>query len=227
MSCDEFDEVLEYFEERSYRGLQYRHLPDYRRNLERGTVLVDDEVVRGFPKVPRTLYLETGIPQHFNNEVVVEEKMDGYNTRVVRIDGEIYAFTRGGIICPYTTWKVKELLDFSGFFLDHPDLMLCGEMVGPHNPYTVHDYPGVESLEFRSFDIRSRELGSPLQVQERRELCNEYGFPQVELYGSYDMDKAAAAVREIIHELDSGGREGVVIKSSSGEKQLKYNNIQC
>lgn len=222
LSQEEYSEVEEHFEERTHNGLQYRHLPGYRSHLERGTVLMDGEVVRGYPKVPRTLYLETGIPRHFDDEVVVEEKLDGYNVRITEIDGEVYAFTRGGIICPYTTWKAQEQLTLQPFLNENPGLMLCGEMVGPHNPYTTHDYSDVDSLEFRAFDVRDRETGDSLPVMERRELCSKHGFPQVELHGVYGAEEAAEEVRDAIKELEGGEGEGVVMKSPGVMQQLKY-----
>jgi hypothetical protein len=189
---EKFEDHRDRFEERTYEGLSYRNLPDYRGPMERGTVLVEDPetVVAGFPKVPRTLVVREGIPQHFESEVVVEEKLDGYNVRVASLDGEVYAFTRSGIVCPFTTWKVREELELAPFFDAHPDLLVCGEMVGPENPYTVHDYPGVDSLEFRAFDLRDRESGDPLPVDRRRALCEEFGIEQVGLYGRYDVETA-------------------------------------
>lgn len=221
IDAETFEAVREDFQRRRYNGRTYRHLPDYRRHLERGTVLIDDTAVRGFPKIPRTLVLETGIPEHFGSEVVVEEKLDGYNTRVVDIDGRL-AFTRSGMICPFTTAKVDELIDLEGFFADNPDSMLCGEMVGPENPYSPSDYPEVDSIAFRAFDIRDRETGVPLPVDERRRLCAEHDIPAVPYHGRYQTEKAPEQVRSIIDELDAAGREGVVMKSPAGTQLLKY-----
>jgi len=35
-----------------------------------------------------------------------------------------------GSICPYTTKKAPEIMDMSAFVIDHPELVICGEMVG-------------------------------------------------------------------------------------------------
>ncbi|MDY7083461.1 MAG: RNA ligase [Halobacteria archaeon] len=226
LSRSEFEDSLEKFSQKSYDGQEhewdYRHLPDYHHDLYKGTVLIDGNVVQGFPKIPRTLILEEGIPRHFDGEVVVEEKMDGYNTRVVRIDGEVLAFSRSGIICPFTTHKVKKILPLEPFFDDNPDAMLCGEMVGSENPYTTHGYPGVDSLEFRAFDIRGRESGKSLAVEERRAVCEEYGIPQVELYGIFDVEDTPDEVKRVVKKLDEEGREGIVMKSHDVSQQLKY-----
>lgn len=222
LSRPEFEDLLDHVERRSYDGRDYRHLPDYHRSVERGTVLIADTVVRGFPKIPRTLVLSEGIPRHFDSEIAVEEKLDGYNTRIARIEGDILAFTRGGIICPFTTHKVRQFLDLEPFFDDRSESMLCGEMIGPENPYTVHEYPGVDSIAFRAFDIRERETGASLPVRERRDVCEDYDIPQVPYHGVFDPTEAVDEVPHIIRRLDDEGREGVVMKSIDVSKQLKY-----
>ncbi|SNZ16090.1 putative ATP-dependent DNA ligase [Natronoarchaeum philippinense] len=222
LSPETFETVLDHVERASYEGTEYRHVPDYRRGVERGTVLFDGAVVRGFPKVPRTLVLGAGVPQQFDGPVAVEEKLNGYNTRIARIDGDVLAFSRSGLVCPYTTWFVERRLDLDPLFDDHPDTAVCGEMIGSENPYTPHDYSGVDSLAFRAFDWRDRQSGEPLDVRGRRERYGEYGVPQVRLFGVYDPDDAADELREIIDQLDADDREGIVMKSLDGVTQLKY-----
>jgi len=219
---DDLDALLEQFGHDTFEGRRYRHLTDARRGLERGTAIVDGEVVRGFPSIPRTLVLDPGIPEYFDSRLTVEEKRNGYNVRVTTIDGDILGFTRSGYLCPYTTAKVRELLDPGTFFDDHPDHMLCGELVGPENPYTPHDYPEVESARIEVFDVRHRETGTPLSVPQRRELCEKYGLPQVPAFGEYEPEETPETVREIIAGLDREGREGLVMQSLDGTRQLKY-----
>ena len=217
-----FERIEDEFSKRYYDGTAYRSLPDYRKNLEKGTVLIADTVVRGFPKVPRTLVLEEGIPRYFGGEFAVEEKMNGYNVRVTRIGGEIYAFTRGGIVCPYTTWKVEADLDLDPFFDEYPGTMLCGEMVGPENPYTPHDYEGIDSLAFRAFDVRDRETGDSLPVSDRRAILDEFDVPQVPFFGLLTPSEAVDEVPRIVDDLDEAGREGIVMKTPHVTQQLKY-----
>jgi putative ATP-dependent DNA ligase len=221
LSADEFDALSERLSERTYEGRRYRHLPDYRSRLNRGLVLTEDEVVRGFPKIPRALVLREGIPNQFDDELVVEEKLNGYNVRVAFLDEPI-AFTRSGIACPFSTYVVRDQLDLESFFEAHPELMLCGEMVGPRNPYTAHAYPGVEDVAFRAFDVRHRETGEPLGVPERRERCEAFDIPQVPYHGRFTVEEALDAVPVIVDELDEAGREGVVMKTPDVSKQLKY-----
>ncbi|WP_336344767.1 RNA ligase [Halalkalicoccus ordinarius] len=221
VSRETFEELRDEFTERRYDGLEYRHLPDGRRGLERGTVLIADTAVRGFPKVPRTLVIDPGVPERFDGRIAVEEKLNGYNVRIARIEGRTLAFTRSGIVCPYTSW-LADGLGLEGFFEDHPERMLCMEAIGPENPYTAHDYPGVNSIALRAFDVRHRETGEPLSVRERRELCEEYGIGQTPLFGTYEQREAVRELPAIVEALDEEGREGVVMKSLDGSEQLKY-----
>ncbi|ADD04686.1 MJ0414 family protein [Natrialba magadii ATCC 43099] len=219
-----FASLEPHLQQRNYEGLEYRHVPDYRRGVERGTVLIDGEVVRGFPKVPRTLVLETGIPTQFDEheQVAVEEKLNGYNVRVARIHGEQLAFSRSGMVCPFTTRLLRRLVDLAALFEEYPKAMVCGEIIGPENPYTAHEYPDVDSIAFRAFDWRDRESGKPLPIRERRERYEAFGVPQTPLFEIVDVDDAAASVQELIHELDAEDREGVILQSLDGDTLLKY-----
>ena len=231
--ADEAD-LFEHFERATYRGREYRYLPDARHGVERGTAIVGDGVVRGFPSIPRVLVLDPGIPDFFDGPVAVEEKLNGYNVRVADVhfderdasdrDGAVgpLAFTRSGRVCQYTTAVVREQCDLDAFFADHPELMVCGEVVGPDNPYTAHDYDDVDSVTFRVFDLRHRERGEPLPVERRRGLCAEYGFEQVRSFGTYEPGAAVDAVAAAIDDLDERGREGVVLAAADGRRRLKY-----
>ncbi|MFB6105919.1 MAG: RNA ligase [Halobacteriaceae archaeon] len=217
------EDVVDAFQRVSVAGRTYRHLPDYGAGLEKGTVLFDGTAVRGFPKVPRTLVLDPGVERHFDGPVAVEEKLNGYNVRVVRTDRSgVVAFTRAGYRCPFTTAHVRETLPLGEFFDAHPSAMLCGEVVGPENPYTTHDYEGVGSVAFRAFDVRDRTAGAPMPVRERRETLADHGVPRVPFFGVHDPADAAAAARAAIEDLDDRGREGVVLRGVEGGPLLKY-----
>lgn len=218
---DDLDAVLEHFERATFEGRTYRRLGDARRGIERGTVLIGGTVVRGFPSIPRALVLETGVETFFEGPLAVEEKLNGYNVRIADV-GEPLAFTRGGIVCPFTTPKARSLLDLDAFFADHPEKMLCAEFIGPENPYTPHEYPDVSSLAVRIFDVRDRVSGRPLPVRERRSLLDDYDFPQPECFGILDRADAATTIRDVIADLDEQGREGVVMQSADGRDLLKY-----
>jgi putative ATP-dependent DNA ligase len=216
------EDLLEHFDRARFRGREYRHLTDARHGVERGTALVGDAVVRGFPSIPRALVLETAVPAQFDGPVTVEEKLNGYNVRVARIDGDLLAFTRRGYICPYTTAALEATLEATAFFEDHPGRMLCGEFVGPENPYTTHDYAEVDSARFYVFDVRDRATGEPLGPERRRAVCAEYELDAVPHFGTFDPAEAAAAIHDVLADLDARGREGVVLKSADGRQALKY-----
>jgi putative ATP-dependent DNA ligase len=216
------EDLLEHFDRAWFRGGEYRHLTDARHGVERGTALVGDAVVRGFPSIPRALVLETAVPAQFDGPVAVEEKLNGYNVRVARIDGDLLAFTRRGYICPYTTAALEHWLEPTAFFDDHPDWMLCGELVGPDNPYTTHDYAEVDSAAFYVFGVRDRATGDPLGPERRRDVCTQYDLDAVPYFGTFDPEAAASAVHDVLADLDARGREGVVLKSADGRRALKY-----
>jgi putative ATP-dependent DNA ligase len=212
------------FQRREHDGVTFHALPDYRRDVEKGTAVVDGEVVRGFPSIPRTLVVDSGVPGYFDGSAAVEEKLNGYNVRVADLpafDGPV-AFTRSGYVCPYTTARARDLLDLEAFFADHPDRMLCGELVGPENPYTSHDYAEVDSHDMFVFGVRERRGGEPLPVDRRRAVCREYGFRQPERFDVAAGDELAAVVADAVADLDGRGREGVVLTGVDGAPQLKY-----
>ncbi len=184
-------------------------------SVEGGTAIFLEPfmVIRGFPKISRTLMLYPALIKHFSSckKVVVEEKMNGYNVRVALIANKLVALTRGGFICPYTTEKVNYLLR-QDFFQDHPDLVLCGEMVGPDSPYVPKTFYNIESLDFFAFDVRKMNSGKPMGVMERRKLMDEYGIKSVRLYGEFEVGVVHEAITDIIKDFGNTLREGVVIK---------------
>ncbi|MBZ0174852.1 MAG: RNA ligase [Candidatus Methanoperedens nitroreducens] len=184
-------------------------------SVEGGTAVFLEpfEIVRGFPKISRTLMLYPALIKHFSScdKVAVEEKMNGYNVRVALIGDKLVALTRGGFICPYTTQKVNDLIG-PDFFHDHPELVLCGEMVGPDSPYVPKIFYNIESLDFFVFDIREKNSGNPVPVMERRKLMDEFRIKSVHLFGEFEVEKAHDAITDIIKGFGDTLREGVVIK---------------
>lgn len=215
------EDLFEHFEHRSAADQTYLALPSARHGIERGTVVIEDTIVRGYPKIPRVLVLNEGVPSFFEQELAIEEKLDGVNVRIADI-GEPLAFTRSGYVCPYTTARARELLDPAAFFREHPEKTLCAELVGPETPYTTHDYDDIDSHTFRVFDIRHRESSKPLPVTERRELCAAHEFPQPRLFGRYEPREAIEGAREATTELNRKDREGIVMKTLNGEQMAKY-----
>ncbi|WP_406660290.1 RNA ligase [Methanolobus sp. ZRKC3] len=197
-------------------------------DIEAGSVLFENdgsfELIRGFPKIKRAMLLAPAIKANFSDieNVAVEEKMNGYNVRVVDYKGKLIALTRSGHVCPYSTERIQNLLEHR-FFDEHPDLVVYGEMVGPDNPYVQKDVYDIDSLDFFVFDIREKKDGRPFPLHERRALVREYGFRQAEFFGEFSIAKAASNITAIIKELGKKGHEGVIIKDPNMVLQpVKY-----
>lgn len=212
------ERLLESKSTRVMRYREYRYIA-IRRDLAdhyEGTVIIMTKdgyrVVEGYPHISRILLLSKAVPRHFIDFVVVEEKMDGHNVRVVRIDGQLLAITRGGYICPYTTSRMRrkygkslnELFDELG-----ADTVIVGEVVGMENPYTRYYYPEAPYWDYFIFDIYRN--GYPLKIQERRRLVEEHGLRNVPQLGIVHKDNWHD-ILEIIKGLESAGREGIVLK---------------
>lgn len=197
--------------------------------VESGTniFLESYEVVRGFPKIQRAMMLQSTLAAHFTcKSVAVEEKMNGYNTRVAFIDNKIIALTRGGHTCPYTTEKAQTLIP-EEIFTDYPDIVLCGEMVGPDSPYVPKNIYNVKSLEFFLFDIREKNTGIPLSVAAKYNIAEQYNITCTKLFGIYPLTEAYNEITRIIKNLGACGREGVVIKDPTMKQPpLKYTSSQ-
>ncbi|MBI5459549.1 RNA ligase [Methanobacterium sp.] len=199
--------------------------------VEAGTMVVkgeEIEVIRGFPKIRRTLMLHPALEKHFPREVAVEEKMNGYNVRIAQVDDRIVAFTRGGYICPYTSRKASQILNLDEFFQDYPQMVICGEMVGTMNPYVSHYYPEVGKLGFRIFDLREKLTNTPLPVMVKRELLADYQLEPVRLLGVFPVEEAPQKIMGIVRELGKNDREGVVMKDPQMQLEpLKYTSSQA
>lgn len=199
--------------------------------IESGTVIYfkeKAEVIRGFPKTRRTLMLYPTIKNHFKDNIVVEEKMNGYNVRIASIGDQIVALTRRGYVCPYTTKKAVEILDLEDFFYENPDLVVCGEMVGTDNPYVSHYYKEIGSLGFRVFDIREKLSNNPLPIKDKYELLKKYNLPSVRVLGTFNTEKAVYEIKKIIEEIGEENREGIVMKDPQMEIiPLKYTSSQA
>jgi len=168
-------------------------------------------VVPSYPSIQRILLLEA-MKRHFIDTVVVEEKLDGYNVRVALLENDIYAFTRGGFICPYTTHRVRHILgnELKQLLLDNDALIVAGEVIGTENPYVPHEYPEADGFAFFAFDILTSE-GKQISVDERNTLLDKYGVPRVRELARVNKNELGQ-VKEILGKLDKEGREGVVMK---------------
>ena len=191
--------------------------------IEAGTAIFENgEIVYGYPKIRRPLMLAPAIARHFPERVAVEEKMNGHNVRVASINGDIIALTRGGFICPYSTEVARRLLP-EEFFAVHPHLVLCGEMVGPENPYVPKEIYPTDSIEFYLFDIAEKNVKGTFGVHRTHEIAERFDLKAAAFLGEFSKEVAAERIREIIIQLSRRGREGVVMKDPENMvPPLKY-----
>jgi putative ATP-dependent DNA ligase len=219
---------IKFYDSQGITALQFKKSVG---KIESGTMICFGdkiEIIRGFPKIRRTLMLSPSLKLHFSREVVVEEKMNGYNVRIALVNNKIIAFTRGGYICPYTTKRAPEIMEMTEFFTDHPDQVICGEMVGTENPYVTHHYREIGKLGFRIFDLREKASNKPMSINDKIETLEFYGLPQVKFFGTIDVDEAPERIFQLVIELGMDDREGVVIKDPEMEiDPLKYTSSQA
>jgi len=217
----EGDRAKSLLESKSTRVMRYRNIVyivlrrDLAGHYEGTSILVSQDeykIVEGYPHIKRILLLSKAVPRHFIDEVIVEEKMDGYNVRVVMFNKSIYALTRGGYICPYTTHKINRLYGdkLMMLFNEHgDDVVIVGEAVGLENPYTRYYYPEAPEWDYFVFDIFKG--GEPLPVNERRDIVNKYGLRNIPVHGRFHKDDWIS-ISEVVKGLESLGREGIVLK---------------
>lgn len=222
-------------EHNEYNGLVYsRQRKDS--SFPRGTVHLYNEdqsrpgrSITGFPHIKRTYHLHAGIKRLFKNDSFkAEEKLDGYNLRLFSHAGRLLAATRGGFICPFSTeWAGiwAEEYDLDGFFRDYPGYYLCGEVMGD-NPYnrqsSVDLSPGAH---FFVFEICKPD-GTFLPVSTKEELLREYGLPAVKELGTFNALQGEE-LYALLRDLNSRGKEGVVLKSPDSSRRMKFVTPEC
>ncbi len=189
----------------------------FRRNIskiEEGTIvnLENMDVIHGYQKIKRILYLEPVIKKYFKGKIAVEEKMNGYNIRVYMYKDKIYAITRGGFICPYTTHMLRKNDEIKKFLKDFEEYYLCGEIVGKYNPYVSKEYPEEKYFGLFVFDIKRKNENTSMRIPDRNKLLEEYCIKHVKLFGIFDKNEAYEKIIRIIKYLDKENREGIVLK---------------
>ncbi len=181
---------------------------------------IDIEIIRGYPKTRRILMLERGMKKHFNSKIYIEEKLNGYNVRIAEVFGEIKALTRGGLDCPYTNERIDRD-KYEEFFSENPEMMLCGEVIGQNNPYVEKRYPEEKEFGYFAFDIRDKKTNVPIGVPEKKETLEKYGINKVREIGQFQPDEGKK-ILEKVRKMGKEGREGIVLKTRSMDKQMKY-----
>ncbi len=190
-----------------------------------GTVLARDFFLPGFPHIPRIFVLKTGIPRYLRGPFFAEEKIEGYNVRLAKLGGQIWAFTRRGFVCPFATDRWPDFLPrLPDFFDQYPRLAVCCEVAGPENPFVTEWPPYVkEDVNFFVFDLLNMENGSFLPPQEKYSLLKRFSFPHPEINGPLEPDNISP-LETLIKRYDAEGREGVVFKPAHPRhgRVLKY-----
>jgi len=190
------------------------------KGVERGTVIAPGKkIIWGFPHIKRIFTLEKGMRRNISEGTVyLEEKIDGFNVRIAKIGGKIYAFSRGGFLDFFVTEKVREP-ELEKFFEDHPKYILCGEMIG-NTPYTK---PTKEfDVRLFVFDINDGH-NNYLPCEMKYEILRKYDIPSVPLIGKFKTDDFKKLNR-IVLDFNKARKEGIVIKSESRKDLVKYVN---
>lgn len=152
-----------------FDGIIYYRVVKKAGQLKKGTVVTDSGILYDFPRIARIMHLENGIKQAFQNPFYAEEKVDGYNVRIAKVGDRVFAFTRGSYVCPFSTDRLGDFFNYERFFEENPDLIVCGEIAGPENPYNGETPPYVsEDVGFFAFDIRV--MNSERQIPMEKEI---------------------------------------------------------
>jgi putative ATP-dependent DNA ligase len=219
-----FDEAVSRGKARweSHGEQRYLRLTDDFRSRPKGTVSWGGRLIPGYPHIGRIFRLEQGLAQQFAGPFWVEEKIDGFNVRIFRWEGELVALTRGGYACPFASDRVADFVDPAVFDAE-PDLILCAELAGPDNPYTQGGPSFIdEDVALFVFDMMRFDRPRFLPQAERQALCERFRLPVPRAFGRFTAADWRR-VRDIVEALDADRREGIVIKADDPDgHRTKY-----
>ncbi len=199
----------------------YLRVKDDYREVPRGTVIIKKRIIKGYPRIKRFITLEKGIKRYFKKEpFIVETKIDGYNVRVFKIKNKIFALTRGGYVCPFTTEWAREHEPFQDFFEDFPTHVIHAEAIG-ENPYNceAHHFD-IKGLKFMVFDISDGQ-NKFLHFKTKKEIVDAYSINAVPDHGLHTY-KDIKKIKDLLLELNDTGKEGIIMKSLDSEKRFKH-----
>jgi len=203
--------------ERLKEDIEYVRFREASGKVTRGTVVTRDRIIWGYEHIPRVFTLEKGITRNIKSgEVYIEEKIDGFNLRVAKVEGKILAFSRGGYIDAFATEKARGM-GLERFFSAHPEHVLCGEMVG-NTPYTEP----TDRFDVRLFvfDIDDGS-GAYLPCEERYSILKKYGIESVPQFGRYRLSDIKG-IRELALSINKAKKEGMVVKTPDRKSAIKY-----
>ncbi len=206
-------------EKRKFGGLEYIRFRSEYGGMERGSVITKNGFFPGFPHIKRIFTLEKGLEKNISSEYVfAEEKIDGYNLRAAKINGEICGLSRGGIIDAFSTEKLRNILPEKIF---EKNVMLCGEMIG-NTPYTA---PSEKfDVKYFVFDIYDLESGKYFAPDKRYAFLKKYGLEPAPYLGKFRRQEDGKKLRELALNLNKAGKEGIVFKSEDRKQLVKYVN---
>jgi hypothetical protein len=147
--------------------------------------------------------IATEKPRDRHDQIIVQEKLDGSNVAVARLNGQIYALTRAGYVAstsPYEQhhrfqgWVFQNWSRFMAVLKDGE--RLCGEWLLqahgtryqlPHEPFVTFDLMiGPQRLVYDEFISRVApgefttphllHRGGPLSIEDALQQLNGYGF---------------------------------------------------
>jgi putative ATP-dependent DNA ligase len=203
--------------ERKKEELDYLRFREDHRKIPRGTVVLKNRVIWGFPHIPRIFTLDKGLEKNIKSkEIYLEEKIDGYNLRVAQINGKIFAFSRGGFIDLFSTEKARDL-GLKKFFSDNPEFVLCGEMLG-NTPYTKPKKKF--DVRFFVFDIGKGD-GSYLSCEDRYKFLRKYKIRSVPVFGKFKVNEKKK-LANLAKSVNNSKSEGMVVKSADRKHVCKY-----
>ena len=205
-----------------YAALAYYRLLEPIAGYPRGSVVLPDgSVLPGYPSIGRIQSLEAGLPRQFHRPFWAEEKIDGFNVRILRWAGTIYAFSRGGYVCAFSTDRAPDFIEPAVFDAE-PDLVLCAEIAGPDTPYLEGSTPRVErDVALFVFDLMRLGVPGFLNQTDKFALFERHGLPPAPIHGHFE-PRDIDALGKLILRLDAEGAEGLVLKTDDGRERAKY-----
>jgi len=197
--------------------VEYVRFKDSFRKVERGTVILGKKIIWGYPQIKRIFVLGNGLKKNTSKIVLyAEEKIDGFNVRILYFQGKIYAFSRGGFLDSFVTEKCRDM-NLEKFFHDYPDYVLCGEMIG-NTPYTE---PTNEfDVKLFIFDIDEGD-GYYLSCKEKYSILKKYKLNSTPFLGKFSSDDYEG-LRSLSISINKGNKEGFVLRDEDRKVIMKY-----
>lgn len=194
------------------------------KNFPVGTFFNEKILVLGYPSIPRIYILETGLKRYMTYPFYAEEKIEGYNVRIIKVEKDILAFTRRGYVCPFATDRwIDKLPCLSDLLEKYPQLVVCCEVAGPENPFVSEWPPYIkEDVQFFVFDFAEYGKGEFLPESEKLRLLETYNLPHPEIFGPLHPERDYIKIKEIIKKYHREGREGLVFKPEKEGTRIKY-----